>query len=135
FHIIEVIDRETARTQTFDEVKAAIQAQLQQQKAEQLAETLSAQIAEEIRRSGRIPIDELGKKFNLMTGEAKLVEANQPLPEAGNSPAVLDNVFRLRVGDLSAPLRTERGYVVLTIKDIQPAHPASLGEVHDRVLA
>jgi peptidyl-prolyl cis-trans isomerase D len=135
FHIIQVIDRETARTQTFDEVKAAIQAQLQQQKAEQLGETLSAQIAEEIRRSGRIPIDELAKKFNLMTGQAKLVEANQPLPEAGNSPAVLDNVFRLRVGDLSAPLRTDRGYVVLTIKEIQPAHPASLGEVRDRVLA
>jgi peptidyl-prolyl cis-trans isomerase D len=135
FHIIEVIDRETARTQTFEEVKAPIQALLQQQKAEQLGETLSAQIAEEIRRSGRIPIDELAKKFNLMTGEAKLVEANQPLPEAGNSPAVLDNVFRLRVGDLSAPLRTDRGYVVLTIKEIQQAHPAALGEVRDRVLA
>jgi len=135
FHIIEVIDRETARTQTFDEVKAAIQVQFQQQKAEQLGETLSAQIAEEIRRSGRIPINELAKKFSLMTGEAKLVEANQPLPEAGNSPAVLDNVFRLRVGDLSAPLRTDRGYVVLTIKEIQPAHPAALAEVRDRVLS
>ena len=134
FHIIEVIDRETARTQTFDEVKAAIQAQLQQQKAEQLGETLSAQIAEEIRRSGRVPIDELAKKFNLVRGEAKLVEANQPLPELGNSPAVLDNVFRLRPGDLSAPLRTDRGYVVLTVKEIQPAHAASLAEVRDRVL-
>jgi len=107
---------------------------LQQQKAEQLGETLSAQIAEEIRRSGRVPIDELAKKFNLVRGEAKLVEANQPLPELGNSPAVLDNVFRLRPGDLSAPLRTDRGYVILTVKDIQPAHAASLAEVRDRVL-
>ena len=41
FHIIQVIDRQMARTQTFDEVKAAIQAQLQQDKAEQLADTLS----------------------------------------------------------------------------------------------
>src|SRR5216684_1587217 len=97
FHIIEVIDRETARTQTFDEVKATIQAQSQQQKAEQLSETLSGQIAEDIRRSGRIPIDELAKKFNLTTGEAKLVEANQPLPEIGNSPAVQDNVFSRRI--------------------------------------
>ena len=134
FHIIEIIDRQTARTQTFDEVKAAIQAQLQQEKAEQLGETLSAQIADEIRRSGRIPINELAKKFSLTAGEAKLVEANQPLPELGNSPAVLDNVFRLRAGDLSAPLRTDRGYVVLTIKDIQPTHPAALAEVRDRVL-
>jgi peptidyl-prolyl cis-trans isomerase D len=135
FHIIEVIDREIARTRTFEEVKPTIEAQLQQQKAEQLGETLSGQIAEDIRRSGRIPIDELAKKFNLSIGEAKLVEANQPLPELGNSPAVQDNVFRLRPGDLSAPLRTDRGYVVLTIKDIQLTHPASLAEVHDRVLA
>jgi len=135
FHIIQVIDRETARTQTFDEVKGAIQGQLQQQKAEQLGDTLSAQIADEIRRTGRTPIDELAKKFNLMTGEAKLVEVNQPLPELGNTPGLLDNVFRLRVGDLSAPVRTDRGYVVLSVKDIQPSHPATLAEVRDRVLA
>jgi len=134
FHIIQVIDRETARTQTFDEVKGAIQGQLQQQKAEQLGDTLSAQIADEIRRTGRTPIDELAKKFNLMTGEAKLVEVNQPLPELGNSPGLLDNVFRLRVGDLSAPVRTDRGYVVLSVKDIQLSHPATLAEVRDRVL-
>ena len=135
FHIIQVIDRETARTQTFDEVKAAIQAQLQQQKAEQLGDTLSTQIADEIRRTGRVPIEELAKKFNLMTGEAKLVEANQPLPELGNAPGLLDNVFRLRAGDLSAPVRTDRGYVVFSVKEIQPAHPATLAEVRDRVLA
>jgi peptidyl-prolyl cis-trans isomerase D len=135
FHILQVIDRETARTQTFDEVKAAIQAQLQQQKAEQLGDTLSAQIADEIRRTGRIPIAELAKKFNLMTGEAKLVEANQPLPELGNAPGLLDSVFRLRVGDLSAPIRTDRGYVVFSVKDIQPTHPAALAEVRDRLLA
>ena len=135
FHIIQVIDRETARTQTFDEVKAAIQTQLQQQKAEQVGDTLSAQVADEIRRSGRIPIDELAKKFNMTTGEAKLVEANQPLPELGNAPGLLDTVFRLRVGDLSAPVRTDRGYVIFSVKDIQATHPATLAEVRDRVLA
>jgi peptidyl-prolyl cis-trans isomerase D len=135
FHIIQVIDRETARTQTFDEVKAAIQGQMQQQKAEQLGDTLSAQIADEIRRTGRTPIEELAKKYNLMTGEAKLVEVNQPLPELGNAPGLLDNVFRLRAGDLSAPMRTDRGYVVFSVKEIQPTHPATLAEVRDRVLA
>jgi peptidyl-prolyl cis-trans isomerase D len=134
FHIIKVIDRQMARTQIFDEVKAAIQSQLQQEKAEQQGETLSAQIAEEVRRNGRTPIDELAKKFNLTTGEAKLVEVNQPLPELGTSTVLLENIFRLRAGDLSAPLRTERGYVVLTVKDIQPAHPALLAEVRERVL-
>jgi peptidyl-prolyl cis-trans isomerase D len=134
FHIIQVIDRQVARTQTFDEVKAAIHDQLAQEKAGQEAETVSAQIAEDIRRAGHVPLDDLAKKYTMTTGEAKLVEANQPLPELGNSPAILDNIFHLRPGDLSAPIHTDKGYVVLSVKDIQPAHPGTLAEVHDQVV-
>ncbi len=133
FHIIQVIDRETARTQTLDEVKASIVNQLQQEKAEQLGETLSTQIADEIRRGGRVPIEDLAKKFNMTTGQAKLVEANQPLPELGNAPGLMDTIFHQRVGDVSAPIHTDLGYVVLSVKDIQPSHPAALAEVRDRV--
>jgi peptidyl-prolyl cis-trans isomerase D len=135
FHIIEVIDRQTARTQTFDEVKAPIAAQMLTQKAEQVGENISSQIAEEVRRAGRVPVDQIAKKFEMTTGEAKLVEANQPLPELGSSPALLDTIFHQRVGDLSAPIHTDKGYVVLSVKDIQPTHPATLAEVRDRVVS
>jgi len=133
FHIIQVIDRETARTQTLDEVKANIISQLQQEKAEQLGETISTQIADEIRRGGRVPIEDLAKKFNMMTGEAKLVEAAQPLPELGNAPGLMDTIFRQRTGDVSAPIHSDLGYVIVSVKDIQPSHPATLAEVRDRV--
>ena len=133
FHIIQVIDREQARTQTLDEVKASIVNQLQEQKAEQLGENVSTQIADEIRRSGKVPIEDLAKKFNMTTGEAKSVEATQPLPELGNAPGLMDSVFRQRTGDLSAPIHTDAGYVVVSVKDVQPMHPANLPEVHDRV--
>jgi peptidyl-prolyl cis-trans isomerase D len=133
FHIIQVIDRETARTQTLDEVKASIINQLQTEKAEQLGENVSAQVADEIRRGGRVPIDELAKKFNMMTGEAKAVEATQLLPEIGNAPGLMDTIFHARVGDVAAPIHTDLGYVVFSVKDIQQAHPATLAEVHDRV--
>lgn len=133
FHIIQVIDRESARTQTLDEVKATIDNQLQQEKAETLGETLSTQIADEIRRSGRIPVEELAKKFNMTAGEAKLVEATQPLPELGNAPGLMDTLFHQRTGDVAAPIRTDLGYVVLSVKDIQASHAATLAEVHDRV--
>lgn len=133
FHIIQVIDRENARTQTLDEVKANIITQLQQERGDQLGEDLSNQIADEIRRSGRIPIDELAKKYNMTTGEAKLVEENQPLPELGNAPGLMDGVFHARVGDVAAPIRTDLGYVVFSVKDVVPSHAATLAEVHDRV--
>lgn len=134
FHIIQVIARETARTQTLDEVKASIANQLQQDKAEQLGENISSQIADEIRRGGRVPLADLAKKFNMTNGEAKLVEANQPLPELGNAPGLVDTIFHQRVGDVSSPIHTDRGYVVLSVKDIQAAHPATLAEVRDRVI-
>jgi len=133
FHIIQVVDRENGRTQTLDEVKASILGQLQQEKAEQQGESVSSQIAEEIRRGGRVPLEELAKKFNMTTGEAKQVEANQPLPEIGNAPGLLDSMFRQRAGDVSAPIHTDRGYVVLSVKEILPTHPAALAEVRDRV--
>src|SRR4029077_2228474 len=133
FHIIQVIDRESARTQTLDEVQATIVNQLQQDKAEQLGETVSTQIADEIRRGGRIPIEDLAKKFNMTTGEAKLVEAGQPLPELGNAPGLLDHIFHQRGGGGGAPIHTDLGYVVFSVKDIQQSHPATLVEVHDRV--
>src|SRR5579863_2131189 len=133
FHIIQVIDRESARTQTLDEVKASIVNQLQQERAETLGDTLSTQIADEIRRGGRVPIADLAKKFDMATGEAKLVEATQPLPELGNAPGLMDNIFHQRIGDVGAPIRTDVGYVVISVKEILPAHPATLAEVHDRV--
>lgn len=133
FHIIQVIDRETARTQTLDEVKANIVNQLQQEKAEQLGETISNQIADDIRRGGRVPLADLAKKYNMTTGEAKQVEATQPLPELGNAPGLMDGIFHQRVGDVSSPIHTDQGYVVMSVKEIQPSHPAALAEVHDRV--
>jgi peptidyl-prolyl cis-trans isomerase D len=133
FHIIQVIDRENARTQTLDEVKANIINQLQQERADQQGESISNQIADDIRRGGRIPIADLAKKYNMASGEAKLVEATQPLPELGNAPGLMDSVFHQRPGDVGAPIRTDLGYVVLSVKDVFPAHPATLDEVKDRV--
>jgi hypothetical protein len=39
------------------------------------------------------------------------------------------------VGDVGAPIHTDLGYVVLSVKDIQPQHPATVAEVHDRVVS
>jgi peptidyl-prolyl cis-trans isomerase D len=135
FDIIKVIDRQEARTQTLDEVRASIASTLKQQKAQKMADNLSEQVAEEIRRSGRVPMADLAKKFNLTLGETQPLEAGQTIPDVGKAPGLADTVFHLRVGDLTEPIRTDRGYVVLSVKQVQPAHPGTLAEVHEKVLA
>jgi peptidyl-prolyl cis-trans isomerase D len=135
FHIIKVMDREAARTQPLEEVRPAILAALQQEKSERTADEVSGQMAEEIRRAGHASVDDLAKKFNLTVGDPLPLEAGQTIPEVGNSPEIADTIFRLRAGDLSAPIHTDRGYVVISVKEAMAAHPGTLTEVHDRVLA
>lgn len=135
FHIIKVIDRQAARTQTLDEVFPQILGALQEDRAQRAAEDLSGQISAELRRSGRVSIDDLAKKFNLKFGQTPPLEANRPIMEVGNSPELAETIFRLRPGDDSAAIRTDKGYVVISVKEDQPAHPATLAEVRDRVLA
>jgi peptidyl-prolyl cis-trans isomerase D len=108
---------------------------LQQEKSEQTAEELSQQIAEEIRRAGRPPLEELAGKYSLTLGDPPPVEAGQTLPDVGASLEIADTIFRLRPGDVSAPIRTDRGFVVLSLKEALPGHPGTLAEVRDRVLA
>jgi parvulin-like peptidyl-prolyl isomerase len=118
-----------------DEVLPQILGSLQEDKAQRSAEDTTGQIAAEIRRSGRVSIDDLAKKFNLKLGQTPPLEPNQPIPEVGNSPELSETILRLRSGDDSAPIRTDRGYVVVSVKEDQPAHPATFAEVRDRVLA
>ena len=108
---------------------------MQAEKAEQTADQQSQQMAEEIRRAGRPSLDDLAKKYNLIVGEPAPLEAGQTIPEVGNSPEIADTVFRLRAGDVSAPIRTDRGYVVIAAKESLPAHPGALAEVRERVMA
>jgi len=133
--VIKVLDQENARTQTLDEVRASILSTLQGEKAEQTAEQQSQQLAEEIRRAGRPSLDDLAKKFNLIVGDPAPIEAGQTIPEVGASPEVADTIFRLRPGDVSAPIRTDRGFAVIAAKETLPSHAGTLAEVRDRVMA
>ncbi len=136
FHIIKVMDHEAARTQPLDEVRPQILAALQQERGDRAGEEASDQIAEEIRRNGKVSLDDLAKKVNMTAGESQAaLEPSQPLPEIGNSPEVADTIFRVRAGDVSAPIRTDKGFAVLSVTNIQPAHAATLAEVRDKVLA
>jgi len=134
FHIIKVLDKETAHTKTFDEVKDSIRAPLQLKEADRQANEEADKIAAEIRKSTKTTLDDLAKEYHLTVSETRPVGQTEPLLELGNSQEVRDAIFRQRVGDVSLPVRTDRGYVVLSLKEILPAHQGSLEEVRDRVI-
>lgn len=137
FHIIKIIDKETAHTKTFDEVKDSIRAPLMLSEADKQAGDIADKLSQAIRQSNKVSLDDLAKQYHLTVGETRPVAATDPLLELGNSQdvKVSDSIFNLRQGDLSLPIHTDRGYLVLSIKQILPAHQGSLDEVRDKVIA
>jgi peptidyl-prolyl cis-trans isomerase D len=115
-------------------VKADIAAALQTEKTQALADQLASQIAEDVRRSGRVPLTDIAKKYGLTVQESQPLGPNDTLPGIGASPEAQQEILQESADDVSAPIHTDAGYVVLSVKQIEPSHPATLAEVHDTVL-
>jgi len=135
FHIIKVLAKETAHTKPFDEVKDSIRAPMMLTKTDEDASKIADQLAAAIRKSNRTPLADLARDFHLEVAQTRAVAATDPLIELGNSSEAKDTIFRLREGEVSQPIRTDRGYVVLSLKQVIPAHQASLDEVRDKIVA
>jgi peptidyl-prolyl cis-trans isomerase D len=135
FHIIKVLEKETAHTKPFDEVKDSIRAPLMLAKADDQASRVADQLSGEIRKSNKTALADLAKEFHLDSSQTRPVAATDPMLEFGNSSEVKDAIFRLRQGEVSQPIRTDRGYVILSLRQILPTHPGSLEEVRDKVIA
>ena len=135
FHIIKVLDKETAHTKPFDEVKESIKVPLLLAKSDKLASDEADQLSATVRRSNKVSLDDLAKQFHLSLGETRPVTAIDPILELGNSKDAKEAIFRLHQNELSLPIRTDRGYLVLSVKQILPAHPGSLEEVRDKIVA
>ena len=135
FHIIKVLDRETAHTRSFEEVRESILPILLDEKVRQDSNDISNQMAAAVRQSNRQPLEDLARKFNLEIGEAPPVASTDPIMPLGSAPELHQALSQLRPGELSSPIQVPQGFVILTVKEIQAAHQGTLAEVRERVLA
>ena len=137
FHIIKIIDKETMHTKSFEEVKDSILTPMLLTEADKQASDISDKLSQAIRQSNKISLDDLAKQYHLTVGQTRPVSATDPLIELGNSPNIKlsDTIFQLRQGEVSLPVHTDRGYLVLDVSKILPAHQGSLEEVRDKVIS
>lgn len=135
FYIIKVTDKETARTKSLAEVMPQIEENLAREKAEAITEDDAQKIGDQIRQTSRPSLDALAKQYDLPTGETKPLGASDMTPELGNAPDIHDTILRQRVGDVSQPIRTDRGYVILSVKSVTPAHQGTLADMREKITA
>jgi peptidyl-prolyl cis-trans isomerase D len=135
FHIIKVLEKETAHTKPFEEVKDSLRAPLLLSQADKLASDTADQLSAAIRQSNKTSLDDLAKQYHLTASETRPISAADPLLELADSKEAKNAMFQLRIGELNPPVRTDRGYVVLSVKSILSAHQGSLEEVRDRLIS
>jgi peptidyl-prolyl cis-trans isomerase D len=135
FHIIKVIEHEQARTKSLEEVRSTIGPAVLFGKVNDKAMDLENQMAAAVRQSNHQSLDDLAKKFNLETGDTPAAGVNDPVGALGNSPELHTVLFQLNKGELSQPIQTEHGFVIVTPKDVEAAHQGTLAEVREKVLA
>jgi peptidyl-prolyl cis-trans isomerase D len=135
FHIIKILEKETAHTKPFEEVRDALRAPLVLGEADKQAADVSDKVAAEIRRSNKATLDDLAAQFHLTVSETRPVSVSDQVLELGNSNEIKSKMFSLRQGEVSLPIHTDRGYVILAVKEIQPAHQGTLEEVRARVVS
>ena len=134
FDIIKVLDKEEAHTKTLEQVKPEIVNTLTQEKLNSDLTEVSDKLAAAVRQPNQ-SIDAIAKQFNLQTGETPLVSVTDPVGDLGTDSSLQEALFSLHTGELSQPISIKRGYVILSVDKIAPAHQGTLAEVHDRVLA
>ncbi len=134
FHIIKVLDNQAAHTVPFEEAKAQLLVNAKANKGEQDATRIADNISKAIRQSNKTSLDDLAKQFNLDIAETAPVSATDPLLYFGNAPTVKDEIFRLHQGEVSMPQKTDRGYVVLSLKAITPPHAGTFEEERTKML-
>jgi peptidyl-prolyl cis-trans isomerase D len=135
FHIIKVLAKENAHTKPFDEVKDSLRTPYLLQKVDQESSKIADQMSNMIRQSNKTSLDQLVQKFHLTVGETRPLAPNDPVLELGNTQEVKDAIIQLRPNELSLPIQTDRGFVVLSLQQTIPAHPGTLDEVKDKIIS
>jgi len=107
FHIIKVLEKETAHTKPFEEVKQTLRPTLLNNEAEKQASDIASKLSAAIRQSSKTSLDDLAKQYHLTVGETRPLGAGDPVLELANSQDAKEQIFRLHQGDLSLPIRTD----------------------------
>jgi peptidyl-prolyl cis-trans isomerase D len=131
YHIIKVVDKKPAATKTLAEVRGQIEDQLKWEQAQSAAQKLADQIAGELKKPS--DFDSVAKSHGLPGGETGFFLPDEPIAGIGMAPAVGQEAFQMKQGEVSEPIRTPQGFAFITVTGKQDAYVPKVDEVKTKV--
>ena len=131
FHIIRLVDKQPATTQSFDDVRPQIEDLLKRQRADQQIAARAAAFAARI--EGPADLETVASEAGLTVAETDFFGRNDPVPSLGVAPQVAAEAFQLDDNQVSAPITSPRGPVFVTVTDTREPYIPMLDNVRDSV--
>ena len=131
YHIIKVLEKQPAHTQTFEEVENLIRPTLLQRKAEQKAQEL-ADKAFTLAKSNK-SFDQIAAELKISVQETPLFQQGGAIPLIGNSPEFSSKVFGLKEKEVGSPIRIPNGFALAQLVEIKAPYVPPLDEVRAKV--
>lgn len=132
FHIIQVLERESARLRPVDEVKADITKTLRNQMVADRMQNLADQARAELMKAPQTA-QQIATKLGLEFVNIDKFKQGDPIPQAGTDPQIGAAIMSLQKGAVSEVLQAQDKLTVATVTSITPPHPPEFSEVEAQI--
>ena len=131
YHVIKLTEKRAASQRPIAEVQAQIEDQIKWQRAQEQAQRTADDVAKQMKKPA--DFDTVAKPRGLTVGESSLFSREEPIAGLGMSPAVSEQAFNMKEGDVSDAIRTPQGFAFVTVTGRQDAYTPKFDEVKQRV--
>jgi peptidyl-prolyl cis-trans isomerase D len=133
FHIIQVQEKDQARTRPFEEVKGEIAEELRRQSVYDRVQSLADQARAELLKSP-LEAEAIASRLGLTLVRVERAGAADPIPEISASADMLEAVRTMAKGGVSSVLELGPDRLgVAVVTEIYPVRPAEFGEVEAQI--
>ncbi len=135
FHIIQVLEKESARVKPFDEVKEQLAQEWKKEKLRETVEKLADQ-AHELAAKNPAGAEQIAPQLDIDAVKVEKAGAGDPVPEFGVSQDFESAVAGLQKGGVTGVIQAPANkLVVAVVTAVFPARPSELAEVEASIRA
>ena len=131
YHVIKLTEKRAASQRPLAEVRGQIEDQIRWQRAQDEAQRTATDIAAQMKKPG--DFDTVAKPRGLAVAESGMFAREEPIAGLGMAPAVAEQAFELKDGQVSDAIRTPTGFAFISVTGRQDGYVPKLDEVKQRV--
>jgi peptidyl-prolyl cis-trans isomerase D len=133
YHIIQVLEKETAHVKPFDEAKATLLDGVRKQNVAEKTQALSEQARAELTKNPRDAAG-IAKKLGIELVSVPKAAASDPIPTLGVAPEISGPLAEMKPGDVSqVVILPANRLAVFTVLETFPAHAAEFDDIKSEI--